>query len=82
MVTSTTLASGVTFYYIGATNGGDTRLLATGGDNVDVSDPTLSIEVAGDLAALPNLFMTLIDNGNTIADSRVEFKLIVIGMLE
>ncbi len=81
MVTSTTLASGVKFYYIAATNAGDTRLISESG--VQEFDDELSAFVnADDLAILPNLFLTLFVNGNTLPGSRVEFKLIVIGMLQ
>ena len=83
VVTSTALASGVIFYYIGATNGGSTRLFSPGGVDATNSANTLSAIVDADnLNILPNLFLSLIGNDNTLTGSRVDFKLIVIGKLE
>ena len=83
VITSTALADGVMFYYIGATNGGNTRLFSPGGVDATNSDATLSAIVdTGNLNILPNLFLTLIGNDNTLTDSRVDFKLTVRGVLE
>ena len=80
MVTGTALASGVIFYYIGATNAGSTRLFSPGGVDVTNSINTLSAIVdTDDLDILPNLFLSLVDMF-PLPESSVNFKLTVRGV--
>ena len=83
VVTSTALASGVTFYYIGATNGANTELFSVSSVDTSNSANTLSVTVdADDLDILPNLLLSLIADVFPLTESSVNFKLIVIGKLE